>query len=378
MSSLLTSYVAWGTGVALLAATVLPLVATHAWWVRFFDFPRLQVAGLILALLATAPFVLDFAGWPAWALVAALGAAGAEQARRILPFTPLHAVQVIDAGACAPGSRLSVLIANVLVTNRDAAPLIDMVRRSVPDIFLAVETDGWWDDRLSALATDYPHVVRRPQTNGYGMHLFSRLPLVGTEVTCLLDDDIPSIHTGVRMRSGAMIGFHGIHPQPPHVGQDTAERDAELVIVGRRVRAHARPAIVAGDLNDVAWSRTNELFQKVSGLLDPRIGRGIYPTFHAHWRLLRWPLDHVFTDPRFTVVDLKRMEHIGSDHFPIWVALCLTPDAASEHEAPVPTTEDLREAREAVAAGVEDVKRDDRPPAPRLSPHDGSAGAEGG
>ncbi len=77
------------------------------------------------------------------------------------------------------------------------------------------------------------------------------------------------------------------------------------------------------------------LFRRVSNMLDPRIGRGLYATFNARRRLLRWPLDHIFFTEDFRLVRLERMGFIGSDHFPIMVDLSYEPEIADEQEARV-------------------------------------------
>ena len=94
------------------------------------------------------------------------------------------------------------------------------------------------------------------------------------------------MRTGVRLRSGEDIVLIGVHPEPPSPTEadSSLPRDAELVLLGREIANEARPVIVAGDLNDVAWSRTSRLFRRLSGLIDPRVGRGFYNSFHAHPR----------------------------------------------------------------------------------------------
>lgn len=347
-----------GFGVLLVLLTALPIVHSNEWWVRVWDFPRLQIAVLLAAVIAAVPALFGLKRPGALALFAALLLAFAFQAARMWPYTPLHAVEAERPAAsdCPRPSRLSLLTANVLMTNRDSGPLLDLIGRLDPDLVLFVETDAWWDEHLAPVKARYPHQISRPREDTYGLHLFSRLPLAETRVRFLIDGYVPSIRTGVRLPSGASVDFHGVHPKPPPL-QDTARRDAELLITAREVReTTVVPSVVAGDLNDVAWSRTTRLFQEVGGLLDPRIGRGFYPTYNAHWPLLRWPLDHVFFESEFRLVHFSVEGHIGSDHFPVHVVLCHAPELAASQRRPAPEPADLERAREAIREGREEAE----------------------
>jgi len=104
------------------------------------------------------------------------------------------------------------------------------------------------------------------------------------------------------------------------------------LLAGREIDKDAERVLVFGDLNDVAWSRTTKLFQKMSGLLDPRRGRGFFNTFSADHKFLRWPLDHVFHTKDFTLIDISRERNIGSDHFPMYIKLSYTPKAEWHQE----------------------------------------------
>ena len=345
--------VARGVALALAAvvvvATALPLVPSGAWWVRVFDYPRVQVAAV--GALALAVYALAWRGGRAWghALAAALAVCVAYQTARIVPYTPLAGPQSLAAEAPEGGPTLSVLVANVWMENREAGRFLDAVRHYDADLVLVLEPDAWWERALRPLEAAYPHALKEPLSNTYGMLLYSRLPLEGAEVRYLVEPDIPSMHARVRL-AGRAVRLHALHPDPPNpqYATRTTERDGELLLVAREVGRGAGPAVVFGDFNDVAWSRTTRLFQETSGLLDPRVGRGLFSTYHARWPALRWPLDHVFHSDHFGLVRLERGPDVGSDHFPIFAELALSPEAERRQDAPDPEPDDLREADEAI------------------------------
>lgn len=334
---------------AVVAATAITLAETNTWWVRLFDFPRLQVAALGVAVLGGLLALRRGAGRLAGvAAPALLVAALAYQGWRIAPYTPTWPAEVPTAAeSCPEGDRLSLVTANVLMTRRDAGPLLALVRADPPDVLVLPETDAWWVRAFAPLDALYPHAVREPQSNYYGMVVLSRLPLEGARVRHLVQPGVPSVHATLRLPSGAGVRLHAVHPRPPQPGQSTAPRDAELVLLGLEMRESPGPAVVAGDLNDVGWSATSRLFRAVAGVRDPRIGRGPMPTFDATLpAALRWPLDHVFATPHLDLLRLEVLPGIGSDHRPVRADWCLV---RRETGGPPPLDGKQREdAREAI------------------------------
>lgn len=333
--------------ILLLALTLLPLFSHQIWWVRGLDFPRLQILSALI-LLASAQLVLgSHDGMVGWINYALLGSGITIQAWWIIPYSRLFPAEVPWAGAKDESTSISILSANVLTPNRNATGLLDLVRSYSPDLLLTLESDLWWEKHLDTLLDNYPYAVKCPLENLYGMHLYSRLPLREPQIAYLVEEDIPSIHCAIEMADGTEIQLHALHPAPPSPTQNetSSERDAELITVAKRVRHYSGPAIVAGDLNDVAWSETTRLFRKISGMLDPRIGRGMFNTFSAKNGFLRWPLDHLFTSHHFTLHTMRRLPPFGSDHFALYACLEYT-EQPLKHKGLTPDQEDFAQAQD--------------------------------
>ena len=335
-----------------IAATILPMFRTGYWLVRIFDFPRGQIAAGGLIILAFYVFGFNRANTSELLLLIALALAVIYQLYKIYPYTFFSRRQVLDSENHDPDRLFSILVSNIYRKNRDSERFIELVGIIKPDIICVLEPDDWWESKLSVLNNDYPFSNRHVSSDGYGMIFYTKLKAVSSEVNFIVEDHIPSIYSVLQLRSGDKIAFYCVHPDPPNpkYSEDTDERDAELLIIGEAVKKSRLPAVVAGDLNDVAWSHTTHLFQKMSGMLDPRIGRGLYNSFHAKNPAIRFPLDHVFVTESFRLVELKRLPGIGSDHFPIYVKLSFEPEkkAGQLQEKPRPDEDDTEEAREKI------------------------------
>lgn len=339
-------------GLIFLLATALPLIRHDQWWIRIFDFPRMQIAAG--GALVAGALVLQWRTDSIWeiALTIALVVSAVYQGYKMFPFTPLARTQVAAAEEGDKDRCVTVLVSNVLVSNRDSSRLLALIREKDPDVVFTLETDERWERDLRPLEADYPYTVKHLRDDTYGLALYSRLPLHDAEVRFIRDEHVPSVYAWLELPCGERVRLYGLHPAPPYpkYAEDTTDRDAELFLVGKEVRRERHPTIVIGDLNDVAWSHTTDLFQKTSGLLDPRIGRGAFNSFHTRIPILRCPVDHVFVSKDFLLVHLERLPDIGSDHFPLLARLRYAPEASSVHDEPHANGDERREVDDKIAA----------------------------
>ncbi|MCX2740746.1 endonuclease/exonuclease/phosphatase family protein [Pontibacter anaerobius] len=326
----LSFYLSLVAGTLLILITLLSLIYdVRFWFLKALDFPRVQVLiGLLLTLILFTG-AKDQWKFPSYSIVVGMICSIAIQARFVLPYTIFasEAVETLPPALADDSRTFSLLVANVWMKNEHVDDFLQIVYDTDPDIVLAMETNSWWIEQLSPLQEAFPHKVVYPLDNTYGMALYSKLPLQNIQIKFLKKEKVPSIHTEVKLSGNAYFVLHAMHPVPPKPSKhpdNVGEEEEELLKVGKMVQQSQLPTVVAGDLNDVAWSKTSRLFGIESKLGDIRIGRGLYSTFDATSFIMRWPLDHIYVSNAFKVVNLQRLPKFGSDHFPLYAELALT------------------------------------------------------
>lgn len=346
-------------GAIAVVLTLIPLIAADFWWIRIFDFLHIQLTLLTLTAIAAYFIRFDIKWVKDYIFMAILLVCFTYQFIKIYPYTPLAPKELADSSSNAQ-QKIKLLAANVLQENENKNEMVQEIKRHDPDIFVLTETDILWQKAVDQHFKDsYEYRVEIPLENTYGMILYSKFELLEPEVKFLVDDSIPSIHSRMKLPQGDIIQLYAIHPTPPmpqHNPKST-DRDAEMMKIALKSLEREIPVIVTGDFNDVAWSETTSLLQKVGRLLDPRVGRGFYNTFNANSFLLRWPLDHLFISEEFRIENISLGESAGSDHFPFYAELSLEPEKAKEQMPDEPTPEQIKRARNQIENEEEEEKK---------------------
>lgn len=304
--------------ILLILSTAMALLFRKEWWIKVFDFPRLQVISLLSVGIIIQLFWFEGDIFP-WIILILSLLAFAIQFSYIAPYFPFSKKEIPDSDPNTD-AHISFLISNVLMSNRKCEKLKELIGKYSADIVLLVETNQWWADALEPVMSDYAYSVKKPLENTYGMLLYSKIPIQNAAVEYIIKEDVPSIHGEVE-KNGVKIAISCLHPEPPAPDEaDTSKpRDKELIIMAKRIREQNMPYVVMGDLNDVAWSDTSNQFTRIAQMKDPRKGRGFMNTYNSKIPFIRWALDHIFISHGLRVTQMKRLPSIGSDHFPVYI-----------------------------------------------------------
>ncbi|HLW34011.1 MAG TPA: endonuclease/exonuclease/phosphatase family protein [Aequorivita sp.] len=326
-----------------------PAVGNAHWFFRTADFVRLQSLFVQFILLLFFLYYEREYAILSWILLVCLLASIVYQLFKVFPYSSMFPKRKSQAKS---DGQVSILAGNVLQTNSNYTEFKGEIQRFDPDLVLTMESNAAWEKSLSEIEHIYPFTIKVPLENMYGMHLYSKVKLENVEIKYQIEDDKPSIFFDFPLKGAKSIFFCCLHPAPPSPTEnETAkEADAELILTGKKIREKDNPAVVCGDMNDVVWSRTTRLFKKMTGMIDPRVGRGFFPTYNANYFFLRFPLDHLFHTKDLYVGKMIRSKNFGSDHFAMYYEI--------HHKAKKPTPknpkmngDDKKEVEELIEKG---------------------------
>lgn len=155
------------TGIVLITATILSVSLNESWWVRIFDFPRLQIFCLLLIIAGFYPYLYGLDSDSEVIFYALLIISMAYQLGRIYPYTVLAGVESENAGSSDDTTKIRILVANILMTNRRTADFLKLVERYDPDVVCVLEPDDVWADSLECLEEVYAYSVKHPRNDTY-------------------------------------------------------------------------------------------------------------------------------------------------------------------------------------------------------------------
>ena len=296
------------------AGGLLPLGGRLWWGFELFTHFRLQYLALALPLLVIALWprrLTQAASFRRRLAPGALLVVMAANAAPLLPDLPFSA-------APESGRDFVVLTINVEARNPEHDRVLDRIRESGADVVTLIELSRELDARLAELADLYPHRLRQPTDDNFGVAVLSRHPLRDA-VPFMLGTTL-ALETLVALPEGELRVI-AVHPVPPMGAAMAAARDGALDLLAARIAGTSGPLIACGDFNLTPYSPLFGDFERVSGLRSARRGLGLGISWPAFMPLLGIPIDHCFLREPLAAVRVERMAPTGSDHYPVRVTL---------------------------------------------------------
>ena len=207
---------------------------------------------------------------------------------------------------------------------------VDLVEERIsevdPDVIAILEYDHHWHRRLAGLRETYSHHLLVPRWHGYGLAIFSKLPLEETEIVQLIPEITDTPMAVGRIRVGKQpLRLAALHSLSPTNSFRFELRNRQFKEVAQTLGRDSVPTIVMGDFNCTPASPYLRDFMAETGYRDSRQGFGYQPSWHCDIWPLQIPIDHAFVSPEVSVHRRWVADAAGSDHYPIIVEVSVKP-----------------------------------------------------
>jgi len=229
-----------------------------------------------------------------------------------------------DTATAATTNKASLLLSNVLSSNKNYQLLLNAIDKHKPDFIVILELNPSWEKALQSLDEHYPFQKVIPRNDNFGIALYSKVSLTNIEVKDFAQNDIPSIIANAHLFDQE-LRIIATHPLPPMNAALAKQQQQHLENLARFIQNNKGSTLLAGDFNSTPWSPRYKNLIKKTGLINTRQGRGLYPSWPTGLKFsaLQLPLDHILVSNNIRTQNIKRLDSIGSDHYPIYVEIRL-------------------------------------------------------
>ena len=225
--------------------------------------------------------------------------------------------------------RISLLSYNVLGTNDDKGPILDLLTEKKADITVVIEYSGLWHSAMAPVRAANRYSFEAPRWHGFGIALFSQHPIENKQVVLLTreETDNPLLLAEIVIRNQRLIlaAAHFLAPMSP---ERMELRNRQIVEASEFISDYQNgrdlPIIFVGDLNAVAWSPFIQPLLTKNRLRDSRQGYFYQASWPNDNLLLRIPIDNAFVSPTVHVHQRKLVDCYSSDHLPLFLEFSLS------------------------------------------------------
>lgn len=293
-----------------LGVAVLMLFSGNWYLAELVNSFRLQVS---LGLLGLA-LMLWYCGFRKWGMGQGLFA--------LFLLYPVLSAMIPQRQPDAGVEPISLLSFNVLGTNIDQQPSLELLRDSGADILVVLEYENNWVETLNELEHTYAYSIEQPRWHGFGIALFSRHRIVDSEIHALTKNRTDNVfvvaYIDVRGQEIAVCGCHFLAPMSESRSDIRNDQIKEAAAIIQRIRSErGTPVVLVGDYNTVPWSSFTHDLRQVAGLRDSRQGYFYHGSWPSGGSLLSIPIDNAFVSPEIHVHDRSILKTTNSDHFPL-------------------------------------------------------------